>query len=70
VITFPYSEIYRHVLIEGWRIAELYREPNLIRVVVYRHSKGMEDYMKLTGCQLKDCLNLTKHLEFSLDIIT
>ena len=67
MIPFPCSEVYRYVLIEGWKIAELYRNPDFIRVVVYRHSQGMEDYMKLTGRSLGDCLNLVKHLEFSLD---
>ena len=65
-VPFPIAEIYYHILVEGWRIEELWRQDGEIRVVVYRPSKGVDKFRNQTGHPLEDCLSLTKHLQYSL----
>lgn len=65
-VPFPLAEIYHYVLVEGWRIEELWRRDGEIRLVVYMPSPGVDKFRKLTGHPLEDCLSVTKHLQYSL----
>lgn len=65
-VPYPLNEIYHHVLTEGWKIEELWRKNGEIRIVIYMHNAGMEDFMKRTGHTLEDCLGQLKHLELSI----
>jgi len=68
MVHFPLDEIYNYVLTYGFKIEELYRNEDEIRIVVYCPCKGMDDYIKLTGCDLEDVLYQTKHFRFSLTV--
>ena len=66
MIPFPLSEIYFYVLVEGWRIRELWRKGDEIKLCVYVHSKDVEDFIKKSGLRFEDAINLTQHLEYSI----
>lgn len=66
MIPFPLSEIYYHVLAEGWKIEEIWRRNGEIRVVAYLSNPAVDQLRKKTNMGLEDCLGIIKHLQFSL----
>ena len=65
-VPYPLSEIYYHVLVLGWRVGELWRKNDEIRIAIYKYDPGVEAFMKQTGRPLEDCLGQLQHLQLSL----
>lgn len=66
MIPYPLSEIYYHVLVLDWRIEELWRKGNEIRIAIYKYDPGMEKFIEQTGRPLEDCLGQLQHLQLSI----
>jgi len=65
-VPYPLTEIYYHVLVLGWRIEELWRKQDEIRIAIYKYDPGMEKFRKQTGRPLEDCLGQLQNLQLSL----
>jgi len=66
LIPFPYSEIYYHVLVKGWKIRELWRKNGEIRLCAYRENLMTEQVMTKMGADFDTIKERLEHLEFSI----
>jgi len=65
-IPFPYSEIYYYVLVEGWKIRELWRKNGEIKLCAYCPDPLTEQVMAKMGADFETIKERLKHLEFSI----
>jgi len=65
-ISFPYSEIYIHVLQKGWKIKEMWRKNGEIKLCLYEPDPATEQVLTKMGLPFEVIAERLKHIYISV----